>query len=246
MIGSQRSVNILIENLDQENLELLFEIIKALNKLRVNYQELRFPPKVIQTGIFREVENYYRMLVLLNQHQNTESDENLGQSSSSSSGEFLAARRLLSRIIHERLDVNMERIFRLLGLIYPPDDIYNAYRGIISDKSQLRLSAMEFLDNLLDPTLRRYIVPIVESTPVDNVFIGSLTELYGPDITLEDNYINLLLEGADDLLKVCTIFMIAHSRQMQWFDNVNVHARSPVAIISETAKYAVQRLKKVV
>lgn len=245
LIGSQKSVSALLDNLNQEDLVLHHEVIKALNKLRVGYQELRFPLKRIQNSIIKEVENYYQLLALQHQHRNVLSRKSPGESASSVSAELQTAQRLMTKVIQERLDDGMESIFRLLALKYPPDDIYNAYRGITTSKSEHHINAVEFLDNLLDPTLRQYIVPIVESHSID-ALIRSLADLYGPAIPSGVEYLSLLLEGSDTWLKVCALFVIAHSRQVQWTEIVNVHARSPVAIISETAKYAVQRLKKVV
>ena len=51
----------------------------------------------------------------------------------------------------------------LLALIYPLDDVYRAYGGLTSGDRQQRANAIELLDNLLRPELKRAILPYVEA-----------------------------------------------------------------------------------
>jgi len=68
---------------------------------------------------------------------------------------------LLMQAIAERLQHRLERIFRLLGLIYSPNDIYSVYYDC-QIKPSLRPAAIEFLDNLLDAQLKETVVPLLE------------------------------------------------------------------------------------
>jgi HEAT repeat protein len=56
----------------------------------------------------------------------------------------------------------LERVFRLLGLRYDQRDIYDAYLGITSADPSLRDSAVEFVDNLVDYTTRRVLLPLLD------------------------------------------------------------------------------------
>jgi hypothetical protein len=53
-------------------------------------------------------------------------------------------------------------VFRLLGLRYDQRDIYDAYLGITSADPSLRDSAVEFVDNLVDYTTRRVLLPLLD------------------------------------------------------------------------------------
>jgi hypothetical protein len=68
---------------------------------------------------------------------------------------------LLMRALDERLEHRLERIFRLVGLIYSPHDIYSVYYNC-QIKPALRPAAIEFLDNLLDVELKRTVTPLLE------------------------------------------------------------------------------------
>jgi len=56
----------------------------------------------------------------------------------------------LVRALEERLDRALERIARLLALVYPPRDILAAYRALHGGSSGARAGALELLDNLLE------------------------------------------------------------------------------------------------
>jgi len=50
----------------------------------------------------------------------------------------------------------------MLALIYPVQDVYRAYGGLTSGRRELRANALELLDNLLRPELKRVIMPHIE------------------------------------------------------------------------------------
>jgi len=69
---------------------------------------------------------------------------------------------------------NLERIFRLLGIRYDQRDIYDAYLDIVSSDPQLRDSAIEFVDNLVDYHTRRYLLPLLDDPELEqSVEIGA-------------------------------------------------------------------------
>ncbi len=56
---------------------------------------------------------------------------------------------LLSRAVRERMDRELERIFRLLSLLYPGRDIYNSYLGLTSGDARLQANSLEVLEHVL-------------------------------------------------------------------------------------------------
>jgi ATP/ADP translocase len=59
---------------------------------------------------------------------------------------------------------SLERIFRLLGLRYDQRDIYDAYLGITSAEDSLRSSAVEFVDNLVEYSISKYLLPLLDDS----------------------------------------------------------------------------------
>ena len=98
--------------------------------------------------------------------------------------EVFEARKSLMEILKRRLDDHLERIFKLLGLKYPPEEIDTIYQNIKSDKPDLRLNAVEFLDNLLEVNLKRMmaqkapeLIILADHTKLGNVSLSSFAPL---------------------------------------------------------------------
>jgi len=161
-MGVQKSVDVLIKNLRQEDMALRYEVIKALNRLRISSPTLYFNEYRIVNHILEEAKNYLENLAVLQAEMNARvvmHSLTLGTESHRDE-----AKQSLKQTLRQSLDANLERIFRLLGLIYPPQDIYNAYLSIRSGAVDQQVNAVEFLDNVLEINLKKLIIPIVEST----------------------------------------------------------------------------------
>ncbi|MCB0663424.1 MAG: hypothetical protein KDC24_11835 [Saprospiraceae bacterium] len=75
----------------------------------------------------------------------------------------------LQKLLENRLDENLERIFRLLGLRYVPDEILSLYKSLQSGKKDLRNNALEYLENILETPLKKILIPIIESSMLENI-----------------------------------------------------------------------------
>ena len=65
-------------------------------------------------------------------------------------GDRRRQRPLLTRVLEEKLDEALERVARLLALVYPAHDIRAAWRALKRGPQGARAVALELLDNLLD------------------------------------------------------------------------------------------------
>ena len=113
------------------------------------------------------------------------------------------------------MDGNLERIFRLLGLKYPFDDILNIYQGIQSQKQDMRINALEFLDNLLETNLKKILVPIVETAMLDSISEEALKNL---DLKIPDEFqcLNMLLSGKDVRINLAVLFLIKQLKNKKY------------------------------
>ena len=148
-IGSQMSVNFLFELLDFGDSAVRSESLRSLNQLKIQFPHLIFSNKQIVNTILDEAKLYLDTLSALYILQ-TRIDKIKEISNKNSVDEVYEARKSLIVLLEHRLDDNLERIFRLLGLKYPPGEIDTVYRNLKSDKPDLRVNAIEFLDNLLE------------------------------------------------------------------------------------------------
>ena len=97
----------------------------------------------------------------------------------------------------ERLEQRLERIFRLVALIYSPHDIYSVYYNC-RIKPALRPSAIEFLDNLLEAPIKEMVVPLLEEAcdPERPASGQQQVHFISPEAALE-----VLITGEDPWLK---------------------------------------------
>lgn len=233
MIGSQKAVNVLMAQLDLDDPLLRSEAIKALHRLRLKFPMLKFEKHYVEQKIFEETRNYYQILTLLYK----EHTEHLNGDSET----VRKAKQLLIRALEERLDNNLERIFRLLGLKYVARDIYNAYAGLISRKADLRANAIEFLDNILDPGLKRLIIPIVEYD-VPQHLIEKSRVLYGSEDLLQQDSLMFLLECEDKWLTSCALYLIAIADYGQYRPHIEAMQDCFDPIVRETVVFALDTL----
>lgn len=159
-VGVQKSVEVLLRRLDHPDLDIRDAVLKGLSRLRVKFPHLKFDEARVSRRVEAECENYLENLAML---QALAAPQSPAQQPDGLKGSAEAPQRL-KETLGKRLDRNLERIFRLLILLYPSDDIYSAYWGIQKTGApEVQTSALEFLDNLLEPGLKRMVIPILET-----------------------------------------------------------------------------------
>ena len=112
------------------------------------------------------------------------------------------ASALLARTLENRVRQSMERLFRLLGLRYSPDEIYNAYLAIESGNPDRVTPAHDYLDSLLERGIRRLVMPLLDSP--DRLSAHGRDLLHIEPKSLETAVRELLLSG-DSWLAVCAV-----------------------------------------
>jgi len=156
-IGDQAAADALMAGLEIPEDSVRFEVIRSLNRLRNERPELEFDRARIEDALNREVSSCSRVLARLRA-------EASGAAVPAGDAVFPA----IESFELERARVR-ERIFRLLGLIYSPEDIYRAFLGLNSSERDVRATAVEFLDNLLEPGIKKRLLPVIDDeVPIED------------------------------------------------------------------------------
>lgn len=137
--------------LPEANLPVHHEIIKAMSKIARDAGSSLFNEQILKEAIYNDTHRYV--------HLNTALDI-LSQNGNSKN---------LYDVINSEITRTFESIFRLLGIIYNSNDIYNAYKGIKSDNPILVSEGIEFLDNLIDWDIRKYLLPVIRYSMGDQM-----------------------------------------------------------------------------
>jgi AAA family ATP:ADP antiporter len=146
-IPTQRSMNILLGALDDPDGFLRYKVVAALERLRREHPELTFNRVPAEALILKETRQYYEYLTL--RHGLVTQDAR-------------ARDTLLIRALDDKLGRTLDRIFRLLGLIYAWKDVSAARHALAHHDARTRASALEYIDTLLSRTLRKRVIPILE------------------------------------------------------------------------------------
>ncbi|MDX1667231.1 MAG: Npt1/Npt2 family nucleotide transporter, partial [Saprospiraceae bacterium] len=210
-INSQKSVDFLFALSDYEDTVVRMEALRALNSLKTRYPHLRFDRGGIIRKILVEAKLYLDTLSVLYAQMNSMGRKKEAHLSIREK-KIREARQNLIVLLERRLDGNLERIFRLLGLKYPPEDVMNIYRSIKSSRPEIRSNAIEFLDNLLASNLRRILMPIVEVATQDSLTDEAIKNL---KLKIPDEYdcLQTLLEGKDMRIKMAVFYLLGQMKE---------------------------------
>ena len=153
-IPCQASMDALLDRLEANEPDglLRFKLVAALEKLRRDHPEYEVRREPVEALIYREARGYFINLTL---HHNLFVHEQLDNEA------------LLAHALDEKRLRAVDRVYRLLGLIYPRKDIWSARFAIDHGESRARASAFEYLENLLSAQLSKYLMPIFEELPLD-------------------------------------------------------------------------------
>ncbi len=146
--GTQRAADVLSAELGRGEEELEQELIDALYKIRSSQPKVRFKPAKIRAAILSLIKKNYEALL-------AEGEGRPGGESRPSPGPNMKA----------VLDLRTKRIFDLLALIHPPEDIVKAYQNILQGSKKSGDYSLELLDNILDRDLKTYLSPLIEDLP---------------------------------------------------------------------------------
>ncbi|NNE30087.1 MAG: hypothetical protein HKN16_10635 [Saprospiraceae bacterium] len=228
-IESQQSVNFLFSLIDHEDFVVRHEALRGLNKLKVSFPQLRFPPRLVLKCIDEEVAAYKTGLSVL--HSQKVKIEEFGEGTSSSE----EARRGLHRLLEKRQQRTLERVFRLLGLIYPGKDIFIIYKGFRSSQSDLQTNAIEYLDNLLSPKLKKELIPLIESSISRE---SSQVRLWTLQLDLQEDFkcFQILLDGHDAKLKMAVLYLLQQLKDDRYDYMILEQTESKDPRVSDFAK----------
>jgi len=186
LIPDQRSVDALLRALGQRDLTIRSAALRALNRLRESAPQLRYDGGVLTPHIQDEARICYQWNAALAPFREYKDPR--------------TAAGLLASTLEERLSRSLERLFRLLGLRYPPKEIYASYMAVQRRRAEVS-TALDFLDNILDRDVKRYLMPLLDAS--DQARRGR--ELFGIQDKDAVAALRELIRSDDPWLAVCAV-----------------------------------------
>ena len=204
--ASPKALKALLNLIDTEHM-VEIEAIEAIKRLKWADNHLDVDDKMVINRVLAECQVYQSTLSVIHsqiviQHKNKGVQEN---------SELIEARNGLMNILEHRIDRQLHRIFKLVGVKYPPEDIDPIFNSIVHGEEEQRVNAIEFLDNILQSPLKRELIPVAETMPMDTLSEDKIRKL-NLKILSEVECYNILMERKDSRLKMAVLYVIEQTK----------------------------------
>jgi ATP:ADP antiporter, AAA family len=226
-IGGAAAEQVLTETLLDGDTVLRFRALTALNKLRSNGPAWALDTQLVETALAAEIMGHLRSYQILG---------TLGDPAR------LSADDPMARAIRDSMNQEVERIFRLVKLLYPSLDLHSAYVGLQATNRAVHDNALEFLEHVLRPQLRTLLVPLldVDVTHVQRVALAN--EVLGTTIASREEAVSLLALSPDPWLQSCAAYAIGILGLASLRPALDRWVAADDALLRETAKQARAKL----
>jgi ATP:ADP antiporter, AAA family len=228
-VGTPAAARVLMENLLESDITLRFRTISALNKLCRVHPEIETDVQTLETVLAAEILGHYRSYQIL---------DKLGAAGDSQDP--------VARALTESIQQELERIFRLLGLLYPRLDLHAAYLGLQSKSVAVHDNALEFLDNVLKSQLRDMLVPLLDGKITVGERALLANRLVRAQIESREHAVVALVTSDDPWLRSCGAYAIGNFGLKSLEGELNRCLNDTDPLLRETARAAKLRLQALV
>jgi hypothetical protein len=209
-IGTAQSTAALSASMIQSDPDVRHEVIKALNRMRVRHPELVHADADIPHMVDFELLAYFRSFQILAALESPNGHVSPSQGS----------HRLVIQAVRERMEQEFERVFRLLGLIYPAADVHNAYLSLISHRPQLQANALEVLEHLLPTDLYRRLMAVADPESTRERRLALARRLCQTGVESPSEALRVLLHSGDGWLCACALHTIGKAQVTELADEL--------------------------
>ena len=218
---------VLLESVLDSDSIVRHRIITALNKLGQIYPDRRVDRRLIETVLGAEIMGHYRSYQVLG---------TLGARLDADADPVVQR-------LKESMQQEAERVFRLLNILYPGNDMHSAYVGLTTGDPVVHDNAIEFLETVLSPQLRELIVPLFDRgvSPAQRGHLAN--RLVGASLGDRDEAISVLMLSQDPWLQSCAAYTIGEFRLTQFADQIEKWCSHPDPLLRSTAEDARRKLQ---
>jgi AAA family ATP:ADP antiporter len=225
-IGSQASFQALVESVLDPDVEVRRAIIGSLNKLQELHPTWPIDKRMLETVLGAELLGHLRSYQVLG---------TLDAALDDSTPVFAPLETAMAQ--------ELERVFRLLKLLHPHQDLHSAYVGVQSTNPVVHDNALEFLENILSPELRGLLIPLLDSEVPRAQRIALAHRVLGARPPSESEAVRMLLQSEDPWLKSCGVYAVGALGLADLLPEVDALADAPDPLLRETVKQTREKMK---
>lgn len=226
-IGSQAAHVVLVESLLDPDVEVRYRIISTLNKLQDLHPTWPVDRRMLETVLGAEIIGHLRSYQVLG-----------------TLGRALEDAGPVVGPMKNAMELELERTFRLLKLLYPHQDLHSAYVGVQSTNPIVHDNALEFLDHILPEELRTLLVPLLDSAAGTTQRIELANRVLGAGPPSESEAVRLLLHSDDPWLKSCGAYAVGALALTDLMGEIEALAGTSDALLRETVRQTRERIRR--
>ncbi|MBI4510205.1 MAG: hypothetical protein HY698_11270 [Deltaproteobacteria bacterium] len=225
-LGTQAAADVLVKVLPGEDTRIRTRVVRALWRIRRS-TEVTLGREAFERAMLHEARTYALHLEALARE---------------GADDVSSGARLLRRALEEKLEDDLERIFRLLGLHYPEREILAAYYGIKNGEASVRASALELLDNLIENPLKSVLLALFEESGTGRATPARTGWRRVPPRSRVET-LRALATDPDPWLRSCALFAIGEAQIVELSPEVHAAASDPDPRVREASHLAAGRLQ---
>jgi len=225
-IGSSDATQVILDNLLEREPALRLQMISSLNKIHEVHPEIPLDMQLVETALAAEIMGHYRSYQI--QEALCLSDD---------------ADEPVTHALRESIRQELERIFRLLGLLHPHLDLHSVYFGLQSKNATVYDNALEFLENVLKSQLRATLVPLLDGKVSPKQRAAIADRFVRTKIGNREQAVAGLLASDDPWLKSCGAYAIGTFAIKSLEEELGPCLEHPDPLLRETARVAKIRLQ---
>ncbi len=227
-IGSQAAQVVLAESLFDPDSDVRYGVISALNKLQDLHPTWPIDARMVETVLGAEITGHLRSYQVLGTLNSALDDPTP-----------------VTTTLREAMERELERIFRLMKLLFPTQDLHSAYVGVQSTNPVVHDNALEFLENVLQPQLRTLLLPLLDSQVSTANRVELANRVLGARVSSESEAVKLLLQSEDPWLKSCAVYAIGALKLKSLLPELDKLDTEQDALLRETIRQTRTRLASV-
>jgi AAA family ATP:ADP antiporter len=224
-IGTPDAEQVLVSSLLHADTTLRHRVIASLNKLRALHPDVHIEAGTIEVLLAAEIAGHYRSYQVLGPLQ----------------GQLKDSDPVLLALSHA-MEQELERIFRLMAILYAQDGLHDAYVGLRAANPIVRANALEFLDNVLKPELRQLLVPLLDAQVPIPDRIALANRLVGAPVETTEAALGTLLASEDSWLRSCAVYAVGTLQLRGLEDELIRFEVSDDPVLKESVRVARRRL----
>ncbi len=220
-IGGDEAAGILSGRLMEGDAELRLRVLRVLAKMREQRPTLEIDGWALEAVLGAEILGHYRSYQIL------------GALERSALKEQPTTRGLRIAMLEE-----LERIFFLLGLLYPGTDFRAAWEALRSGNPVLRDQALDLLESRLKPEMRTLLVPLIDPEIPGDQRMELAEKLAGTPVTTPAEAVRALAATGDPWLKSCAAYAIGAHGLHELKDLLDEWEKDADPLLRETVRQA--------